>query len=157
MDVVGARSVWYRGLPNGLSAHTRLGGTDHMADSTTTHLPVAGLDVHAASIRLAVVRERRAPRRAHLTLRLPAGRAVSCADSGPRESATKPAPTGFGLARHLRKAGLERDVVAPGLIPRRSSDRVKTDAPRRTQAGAALPGWDARADLGAERGAGGRA
>ena len=27
-----------------------------MSDDTTTHLPVAGLDVHAASIRLAVVR-----------------------------------------------------------------------------------------------------
>ena len=53
---------------------------------------------------------------------------VSCADSGPRVSACEAGPTGFGLARHLRDAGLHCDVVAPGLVPWRSSDRVKTDA-----------------------------
>ena len=56
MDVVGARSAWCRGLPNGLSAHTSR-GYRRQADSATSQLPVAGLDVHAASIPLAVVRE----------------------------------------------------------------------------------------------------
>jgi transposase len=97
-----------------------------MPDSTTTHLPVAGLDVHAASIRLAVVREaelldeRTLPYDCGLVERelRRLGATRVCYEAG---------PTGFGLARHLRGAGLECDVVAPGLVPRRSSDRVKTD------------------------------
>jgi transposase len=97
-----------------------------MSDDTTTHLPVAGLDVHAASIRLAVVREdelldeRTLPFDCQLVgrelRRLGATRV--CYEAG---------PTGFGLARHLRDAGLQCDVIAPGLVPRRGSDRVKTD------------------------------
>jgi transposase len=98
-----------------------------MPDDTATHLPVAGLDVHAASIRLAVVRkdelldERTVPFDCELIERelRRLGVARVCYEAG---------PTGFGLARHLRQAGLECDVIAPGLVPRRSSDRVKTDA-----------------------------
>lgn len=37
-------------------------------------------------------------------------------------------PTGFGLARAARAAGLEVMVCAPGAIPRQPGDRVKTDA-----------------------------
>jgi transposase len=37
-------------------------------------------------------------------------------------------PTGFGLARAAVERGLDVRVCAPGLIPRRPSDRVKTDA-----------------------------
>lgn len=127
-----------------------------MSDDTTTHLPVAGLDVHAASIRLAVVLkdelldERTLPFDCQLVERELRRRGVArvCYEAG---------PTGFGLARHLRDAGLQCDVIAPGLVPRRSSDRVEGRQARRTQAGAALPGRDARADLGAEPRAGGRA
>jgi len=36
-------------------------------------------------------------------------------------------PTGFGLYRHLIAAGIECEVVAPGLVPTRPGDRVKTD------------------------------
>ena len=36
-------------------------------------------------------------------------------------------PTGFGLYRHLVAAGVERVVVAPGLVPTRFGYRVKTD------------------------------
>jgi transposase len=36
-------------------------------------------------------------------------------------------PTGFGLYRYLRKRGVACDVVAPGLVPSRPADRVKTD------------------------------
>jgi len=37
-------------------------------------------------------------------------------------------PTGFGLARTARERGIDLRIAAPGLIPRGSSDRVKTDA-----------------------------
>jgi transposase len=36
-------------------------------------------------------------------------------------------PTGFGLARAARAAGIEMMVCAPGAIPRQRGDRVKTD------------------------------
>src|SRR5712692_8025007 len=35
-------------------------------------------------------------------------------------------PTGFGLYRHLRERGIACEVVAPGLVPQRPGDRVKT-------------------------------
>jgi transposase len=36
-------------------------------------------------------------------------------------------PTGFGLARAARDQGIDLRVVSPGQIPKRPSDRVKTD------------------------------
>jgi transposase len=36
-------------------------------------------------------------------------------------------PCGFGLARRLRQLGVECQVVAPSLTPKRSGDRIKTD------------------------------
>src|SRR4029450_7104087 len=36
-------------------------------------------------------------------------------------------PTGFGLARLLASMGVRCEVVAPSLIPRAPSDKVKTD------------------------------
>jgi transposase len=36
-------------------------------------------------------------------------------------------PTGFGLYRHLSELGIDCRVVAPGLVPQRPGDRVKTD------------------------------
>src|SRR2546423_840206 len=36
-------------------------------------------------------------------------------------------PCGYHLYRHLKAKGLECKVVAPSLIPKKSSDRVKTD------------------------------
>jgi transposase len=36
-------------------------------------------------------------------------------------------PCGFVLCRHLRSKGIHCDVIAPSLIPRKASDRVKTD------------------------------
>ncbi len=36
-------------------------------------------------------------------------------------------PCGFTLARQLRQAGYECEVVAPSRVPRRAADRVKTD------------------------------
>ena len=36
-------------------------------------------------------------------------------------------PCGFGLARRLRQLGVECEVVAPSMTPKRSGDRIKTD------------------------------
>ncbi len=36
-------------------------------------------------------------------------------------------PCGFVLCRHLRNKGLHCEVIAPSLIPKKASDRVKTD------------------------------
>ena len=36
-------------------------------------------------------------------------------------------PCGFVICRHLRAKGIHCDVVSPSLIPKRASDRVKTD------------------------------
>ena len=36
-------------------------------------------------------------------------------------------PCGFVLARHLKSKGIQCDVVSPSLIPKKASDRVKTD------------------------------
>jgi transposase len=94
-----------------------------MYDSTTV---TVGLDVHARSIRLAAVRadelleERTLPydeeQVAQLLRRWPVVRC--CYEAG---------PTGFGLYRHLVECGIDCAVVAPGLVPQRPGERVKTD------------------------------
>ena len=95
-----------------------------MYDSTTVTI---GLDVHARSIRLAAVRadqlleERTLPYDEEAVERVlrrwPGVRC--CYEAG---------PTGFGLYRHLVERGIDCAVVAPGLVPRRPGDRVKTDS-----------------------------
>jgi transposase len=96
-----------------------------MYDSTTA--VTVGLDVHARSIRLAAVRaeelleERTLPYDEEAVERLlrrwPGVRC--CYEAG---------PTGFGLQRFLVERGIECLVVAPGLVPQRPGDRVKTDS-----------------------------
>ena len=91
--------------------------------ATTVHV---GLDVHAASIRLAAVRgdelldERTLPHDAEAVARVVSRwpRVRCCYEAG---------PTGYGLARQLRAGGIACDVVAPGLVPVRPGDRIKTD------------------------------
>src|SRR6059036_360665 len=94
-----------------------------MVESTTV---MVGLDVHARSIRLAAVRadelleERTLPYDEEAVERV-LGRwpgVRCCYEAG---------PTGFGLYRHLSERGIECAVVAPGLVPQRPGDRVKTD------------------------------
>src|SRR6516162_6024192 len=85
-----------------------------------------GLDVHASSIRLAAIRgdelldERTLPYDLEAVerslRRWPEVRC--CYEAG---------PTGFGLYRHLVERGIDCAVVAPGLVPQRPGDRVKTD------------------------------
>src|SRR5947208_12088522 len=96
-----------------------------MYDSTTT--VTVGLDVHARSIRLAAVRadelleERTLPYDEQaveqVLRRWPVVRC--CYEAG---------PTGFGLQRFLVERGIDCQVVAPGLVPQRPGDRVKTDS-----------------------------
>jgi transposase len=96
-----------------------------MYDSMTT--VTVGLDVHARSVRLAAVRadelleERTLPYDEEAVERVlrrwPGARC--CYEAG---------PTGFGLYRHLVGRGIDCLVVAPGLVPQRPGDRVKTDS-----------------------------
>ena len=98
--------------------------------SNTTY---AGMDVHARSIHVAVLRgDAHAPeewrlehspdavRRLLRRLKRDAapGRLVACYEAG---------PTGYALQRRFEAAGVECRVIAPALIPRRPGDRVKTD------------------------------
>ena len=86
-----------------------------------------GLDVHARSIRLAAVRADELLEECTLPYdeaavervlrRWPA---VSCCyEAG---------PTGFGLQRYLVGRGIDCRIVAPGLVPQRPGDRIKTDS-----------------------------
>jgi transposase len=96
-----------------------------MHDSTLATV-VVGLDVHAASIRFAAIRgdellDERTLAYDHEAverelLRWPGARC--CYEAG---------PTGFGLYRHLSERGICCEVVAPGLVPSRPGERVKTD------------------------------
>jgi len=87
---------------------------------------VVGLDVHKASVRLAAVRDGELLRERTLgydheqllgEVRAWPGARV-CQEAG---------PTGFGLHRALIAAGVDSVIVAPGLVPSRPGDRVKTD------------------------------
>ena len=96
---------------------------------TTTY---AGMDAHAATIRVAVLapgaerpeewqltNEPRAVKRlAQRLKRMAPGPVVACYEAG---------PGGFALQRQLEAEGIECQVIAPALIPRRPGDRVKTD------------------------------
>lgn len=48
--------------------------------------------------------------------------------TGPVAVAYEAGPTGFGLYRHLKAAGVRCEVVAPSKLQRPAGDRVKTDA-----------------------------
>lgn len=86
----------------------------------------AALDVHKSSVSLAAVR--RDELVAEQTLpydheaiyrslaRWPGVRC--CYEAG---------PTGFGLQRYLTERGIDCQVIAPGLVPSKPGDRVKTD------------------------------
>jgi transposase len=89
----------------------------------------AGLDVHARSTAAAaVVLGSGEVFRARLD-----GSAVAAIEwlqtlPGEVRAVYEAGPTGFGLARAGRAAGLEVMVCSPGAIPRQPGDRVKTDA-----------------------------
>ena len=88
-----------------------------------------GLDVHATQTTVAVVDKatgelQRAKLRGSPSVVLDFiagydGRVVAVYEAG---------PTGMSLARQARAAGIDMRVCAPGLIPRKATDRIKTDA-----------------------------
>jgi transposase len=88
-----------------------------------------GLDVHATSVAAAAIdgvtgelsQERLTPSFEHITGWLRAR-------PGPVAVAYEAGPTGFGLYRHLRAAGIRCEVAAPSKLQKPAGDRVKTDA-----------------------------
>ena len=90
-----------------------------------------GMDVHKRSIALAVrgadgsVSERTVPNEPRAVARWV--RRVQREAPGPICCAYEAGPCGYGLQRQLRAAGLECQVIAPSLIPRKPGDRIKTD------------------------------
>lgn len=87
-----------------------------------------GLDVHANSTAGAVfdtstgeVRSRSLPGRPHEVL------AWLLELPGPVRAVYEAGPTGYGLARRARAAGIDMQVCAPGMIAKAPTDRVKTD------------------------------
>jgi len=88
----------------------------------------AGLDVHARRV-VAVVVDGESGELVARGLPGETGAVVGfCAGlAGPTRVAYEAGPTGFGLARALRAAGVGCVVAAPGKIERPSGDRVKTD------------------------------
>jgi transposase len=94
-----------------------------MSDRTAA---VAGLDVHKLSTRIAAVRGDRLVREVTVVSQ-PEVVEAELRELGVMACCYEAGPTGFGLARHLNAAGIECQVVAPGLVWRQPGDRVKTD------------------------------
>ena len=91
-----------------------------------------GLDVHKDSIEIAVAREGRKPAERWKTIpydgvRLRKALKMLVKDGEVLKACYEAGPTGFGLCRRLRKAGIDCIVVAPSLVPGKPGDRVKTD------------------------------
>jgi transposase len=96
-----------------------------MADSIP---PFAALDVHANQSQAAVFE----PLAGELRFRRIQGPPLTAleflSELGPGVHAVYEAgPTGFGLARAAAARSIDLRVVSPGQIPKRPSDRVKTD------------------------------
>jgi transposase len=90
------------------------------------------MDVHKDSIVMAVAREGREPAETWKTIpndgvRLRKALKLLVREGEVLRVCYEAGPTGFGLCRSLRKAGIECQVVAPSLVPGKPGDRVKTD------------------------------
>jgi len=98
----------------------------------STSVVYVGLDVHKDSIAIAVARQGREAAETWKTIpydgvRL--GKALKMLVKKGEELRVcyEAGPTGFGLCRRLREAGIDCIVVAPSLVPGKPGDRVKTD------------------------------
>lgn len=90
-----------------------------------------GWDVHAATIAVAVAEVGRDPARFEGTLPATADAVRQWVRRQP-DAATllvcyEAGPTGFEMARLLTELGVTCQVVAPGLVPKKPTDRIKTD------------------------------
>jgi transposase len=92
----------------------------------TPETVTAALDVHKDSIRLAAVRDDELLEERTLAYDHAAVERALAGWPGVRVC-YEAGPTGFGLFRHLRACGVACVVVAPGLVPARPGERVKTD------------------------------
>jgi transposase len=90
-----------------------------------------GLDVHRASVAVAIADEEGAPRSYGNIANDPSAiRTLVRRLGGPDVElrvAYEAGPTGYALHRQLTSMGIECIVVAPSLIPKRPGDKVKTD------------------------------
>lgn len=98
----------------------------------TASVVYVGMDVHKDSIVIAVAREGREPAETWKTIPHDAVQLRKALKSLTQKGEVlricyEAGPTGFGLCRSLRKAGLDCVVVAPSLVPGKPGDRVKTD------------------------------
>src|SRR5687767_8884824 len=91
-----------------------------------------GLDVHKETIAVAIAPEGTAEVRRYGII----GGSVDAVDKLIRKLSDEntqlrvvyeAGPTGYVIYRFLRHKGIHCDVVAPSLIPKKASDRVKTD------------------------------
>jgi transposase len=100
-------------------------------DSRQVGKKYVGLDVHKATIAVAVADEGRGEVRAYATIKnTPAAVAQLVKKLGPAEQLEccyEAGPCGYGLERQLRGLGAACSVVAPSLIPQRPGERIKTD------------------------------
>ena len=99
-----------------------------MSERTTRFL---GLDVHKATIAVAIAEES-GPPVLYGTISNDPGAVRKLVNQLGREArlvaAYEAGPTGYPLHRQLTGLGVECQVVAPSLVPRRAGDRVKTDS-----------------------------
>ncbi|MGI8966487.1 MAG: IS110 family transposase [Limisphaerales bacterium] len=91
-----------------------------------------GLDVHKESIAVAIAPENTTEVRQYGII----GGTLEAVDKLVKKLSTEnvellfvyeAGPCGYVIHRHLKNKGLRCDVVSPSLIPRKASDRVKTD------------------------------
>ncbi len=91
-------------------------------------MPRCGLDVHANQTHAATLELATGELRRRRIEGPPEAALDYLAEQGPDLIAVYEAgPTGFGLARAAAGRGIDLRVVAPGLVPRGPTDRVKTD------------------------------
>jgi transposase len=97
----------------------------------TEHIRYLGLDVHTATIAVAVAESGTEPARSRGTINhRPEAVAKLIRQLGPVEQLRccyEAGPTGYGLYRQLVRLGVDCIVVAPSLIPVKVGDQVKTD------------------------------
>jgi transposase len=97
-----------------------------MADGST----FVGLDVHVATIAVAVVRADGTAQELGTIPNTPSALAKRLRKLGPPATLAvcyEAGPCGYGIYRQLTELGMGCTVVAPSLIPVRPGDRVKTD------------------------------
>lgn len=97
-----------------------------------TSVVYVGLDVHKDSIVIAVARQGREAAETWKTIpydgvRLRKALKLLVRNGTMLKVCYEAGPTGFGLCRRLREAGIDCIVVAPSLVPSKTGDRVKTD------------------------------